>query len=75
MRKSVLYMILLLFCCTLRAQTPDGTDLFLTATAAYAEENYAQAKELLVRLHEQDPADDAVNYYLGLFCLLFRFIF
>jgi Tfp pilus assembly protein PilF len=66
MRKSVLYMILLLFCCTLRAQTPDGTDLFLTATAAYAEENYAQAKELLVRLHEQDPADDAVNYYLGL---------
>ena len=66
MRKSVLYMILLLFCCTLRAQTPDGTDLFLTATAAYAEENYAQAKELLVWLHEQDPADDAVNYYLGL---------
>ncbi len=66
MRKSVLYMILLLFCCTLRAQTPDGTDLFLTATAAYAEENYAQAKELLVRLHEQDPGDDAVNYYLGL---------
>jgi tetratricopeptide (TPR) repeat protein len=59
-------MILLLFCCTLRAQTPDGTDLFLTATAAYAEENYAQAKELLVRLHEQDPGDDAVNYYLGL---------
>ncbi len=66
MRKSVLYMILLLFCCTLRAQTPDGTDQFLTATAAYAEENYAQAKELLVRLHEQDPGDDAVNYYLGL---------
>ena len=66
MRKSVLYMILLLLCCALRAQTPDSTDLFLTATAAYAEENYAQAKELLVRLHEQDPADDAVNYYLGL---------
>ena len=66
MRKSVLYMILLLLCCALRAQTPDGTDLFLTATAAYAEENYTQAKELLVRLHEQDPADDAVNYYLGL---------
>ena len=66
MRKSVLCLVLLLLCCALRAQVAGGTDLFLTATAAYAEGQYAQAKELLTQLHAQDPSDDAVNYYLGL---------
>ena len=66
MRKSVLCLVLLLLCCALRAQVSGGTDLFLTATAEYAEGHYAQAKELLLQLHAQDASDDAVNYYLGL---------
>lgn len=66
MRKFAVYGILSLLCCGLRAQVADGTDRFLSAAAEYAEGRYAQAKALLVRLHEEDPADDAVNYYLGL---------
>ena len=67
MRKPVLYLVLLLFACSLRAQVvEDGTDLFLTATAEYSEGNYAHARELFRQLHGQDPEDDAVNYYLGL---------
>ena len=64
MRKLFLYTALCLLCCTLRAQTVD--DLFLTATAAYSEGQYTEAKSIFSKLHEQDPEDDAVNYYLGL---------
>ena len=60
------YLALLLTACCLRAQAPGGTDPFLQAAAVYAEGNYAAARELLRPLHAQDPADDAVNYYLGL---------
>ena len=66
MRKFFLYSALSLLCCILPAQGQTGDDLFLTAAAAYAEGQYAQAKPLFARLHEQDPDDDAVNYYLGL---------
>ena len=66
MRKYFLYASLCLLCCTLWAQEPTGDDLFLSAAAAYSEGQYAQAKLLFDRLHEQDPVDDAVNYYLGL---------
>ena len=67
MRKPLLYLVLLLFACSLRAQVvEDGTDLFLTATAEYSEGNYAHARELFRQLHGQDPEDDAVNSYLGL---------
>ena len=66
MRKLIVYWVLSLLCCGLRAQVADGTDRFLAAAAEYAEGRYGQAKELLARLHEEDPADDAVNYYLGL---------
>ncbi|MCR4860758.1 MAG: tetratricopeptide repeat protein [Bacteroidales bacterium] len=72
MRKSFLYVVLLLIGCSLWAQEPDGTDLFLTATAEYAEGQYAQAREKLQSLHAQDPQDDAVNYYLGLCELAMR---
>lgn len=66
MRKLVVYLLLSLSACILRAQTADGTDRFLAAAAEYAEGLYAPAKERLLRLHGEDPADDAVNYYLGL---------
>ena len=66
MRKFFLYSALSLLCCILPAQGQTGDDLFLTAAAAYAEGQYAQAKPLFARLHEQDPDDDAVNYYRGL---------
>ena len=66
MRKLLLYMALGLLCCTLRAQVAQGDDLFLTAAAVFAQGDTAQAKELFTQLHEQDPGDDAVNYYLGL---------
>ena len=67
MRKLLPYLILLLLGCSLHAQVvEEGTDLFLTATAEYAEEQYAQAREHLQQLHALDPEDDAVNYYLGL---------
>ena len=66
MRKFFLYASLLLLCCSLPAQGQTGDDLFLTATAVYAEGQYAQAKELFAQLHTQNPDDDAVNYYLGL---------
>ncbi len=66
MRKFFLYSALSLLCCILPAQGQTWDDLFLTAAAAYAEGQYAQAKPLFARLHEQDPDDDAVNYYLGL---------
>ena len=66
MRKLLLYTVLVLVCCPLRAQVNPDDDLFLLATAAYAEGQTAQAKELFAQLHAQDPADDAVNYYLGL---------
>ena len=64
MRKLFLYAALCLLCCTLHAQT--GDDLFLTATAAYSEGQYSQAKLMFSKLHQQNPEDDAVNYYLGL---------
>jgi tetratricopeptide (TPR) repeat protein len=64
MRKLFLYAALCLLCCTLHAQTDD--DLFLTATAAYSEGQYSQAKLMFSKLHQQNPEDDAVNYYLGL---------
>ena len=66
MRKFFLYAALFLLCCSLPAQGQTGDDLFLTATAVYAEGQYAQAKALFAQLHEQNPDDDAVNYYLGL---------
>ena len=67
MRKAfIAYLLLSLAVCCLRAQAPGGKDPFLQAAAVYAEGNYAAARELLRPLHEQDPADDAVNYYLGL---------
>ena len=66
MRKPVLYILLVTLCCALHAQAPSGSDLFLSAAAGYSEGNYAQAKEIFAQLHEQDPSDDAVNYYLGL---------
>ena len=67
MRKTVLLLALLSLCGILLAQVPDGgTDLFLRATAEYAEGHYAQARQTLQVLHAQDPGDDAVNYYLGL---------
>ena len=72
MRKLVLYMVLFAFACGLQAQTPDGTDRFLSATAQYAEGNYVQAKEILRQLHAEDPFDDAVNYYLGMSELALR---
>ncbi len=65
MRKFFLYAALFLLCCSLPAQGQTGDDLFLTAAAAYAEGQYAQAKTLFGQLYEQNP-DDAVNYYLGL---------
>ena len=67
MRKFfLLYASLCLLCCSLRAQERTDDDLFLSAAAAYSEGQYLQARSLFARLHEQDPADDAVNYYLGL---------
>ncbi|MBR6876367.1 MAG: tetratricopeptide repeat protein [Bacteroidales bacterium] len=66
MRKFFLYSALSLLCCIFPAQGQTGDDLFLTAAAAYAEGQYGQAKPLFAMLHEQDPDDDAVNYYLGL---------
>jgi len=72
MRKSVLCLVLSMLCCSLHAQVADSTDLFLTAAAEYAEGHYAQAKESFSRLHEQDPGDDAVNYYLGMCELALR---
>ena len=66
MRKFFLYASLCLLCCSLWAQEQTDDDLFLSAAAAYAEGQYAQAKTLFARLHEQNPGDDAVNYYLGL---------
>ena len=74
MRRSLLYTALLLLCFGLHAQVPDGegTDLFLTATAEYAEGHYEAAKTLFQQLHGQDPEDDAVNYYLGMCELALR---
>ena len=66
MRKFFLYASLCLLCCSLWAQERTDDDLFLSAAAAYSEGQYAQAKLLFASLHEQDPDDDAVNYYLGL---------
>ena len=66
MRKCVLCWMLILLCLGLRAQAPETADLYLSATAEYAEGHYARAKELLLPLHEADPSDDAVNYYLGM---------
>ena len=66
MRKLLLYLVLGLLCCTLRAQVKPDDGLFLSAAAAYAEGQIAEAKEAFSRLHAEDPSDDAVNYYLGL---------
>ena len=66
MRKFFLYASLCLLCCSLWAQERTDDDLFLSAAAAYSEGQYAQANLLFASLHEQDPDDDAVNYYLGL---------
>jgi tetratricopeptide (TPR) repeat protein len=66
MRRLLAYLWLILAVCSLRAQAPGGKDPFLQAAALYAEGNYGAARELLRPLHEQDPDDDAVNYYLGL---------
>ena len=44
MRKFFLYAALFLLSCTLPAQGQTWDDLFLTATAAYAEGQYGQAK-------------------------------
>ncbi len=66
MRKLILYTAMLLLGCSLWAQETGSTDRFLTAAAEYAEGHYAQAKAILQELNREDPADDAVNYYLGL---------
>ena len=68
MRKLFFCLILLLPGLSVPAQTPSRTveDPFLLATAVYAEGQYAEAKQLLLPLHAADPADDAVNYYLGM---------
>ncbi len=67
MRKSALYFLLFLLCCPLAAQSrQDLTDRFLEASAAYAEGQFVQARTLFRELHEADPEDDAINYYLGM---------
>lgn len=72
MRKLLLYLVLLLAGLSLRAQEPGITDRFLTATAEYAEGHYAQARAILQELNQEDPGDDAVNYYLGLCAMALR---
>lgn len=44
----------------------DSTSAFLSAVAAFAEEDYNSAHQALTALYEQDPSDDAVCYYLGM---------
>ena len=72
MRRLLAYLWLIPAACCLWAQAPGGADPFLQAAAVYAEGNYTAARELLRPLHEQDPGDDAVNYYLGLSELALR---
>ncbi len=71
-RRLLAYLWLIPAACCLWAQTPGSADPFLQAAAVYAEGNYAAARDLLRPLHEQDPGDDAVNYYLGLSELALR---
>ena len=66
MRKFISYLAVLLLCFSHQAQAQSPDSLFLSATAAYSEGQIAQAKEIFAQLHASDPADDAVNYYLGL---------
>ena len=66
MRKFISYLAVLLLCFSYQAQAQSTDSLFLSATAAYSEGQIVQAKEIFAQLHAQDPADDAVNYYLGL---------
>ena len=66
MRKLLSYLAVLLLCFSARAQAQSPDSLFLAATAAYAEGQIPQAREILAQLHAQDPEDDAVNYYLGM---------
>ena len=72
MRRLLAYLWLIPAACCLWAQAPGGADPFLQAAAVYAEGNYAAARDLLRPLHEQNPDDDAVNYYLGLSELALR---
>ena len=66
MRKLVSYLAVLLLCFSARAQAQSPDSLFLAATAAYAEGQIPQAREILAQLHAREPEDDAVNYYLGM---------
>ena len=66
MTKLVPYIIALLLPLSALAQVQDKTPLFLEAVAEYAEQQVDSAYAKLLRLHEETPEDDAVNYYLGL---------
>ena len=66
MRKLFTYLALFLLCFSARAQVETMDSLFLTAVAAYSEDNIPQARALFEQLYKLDPEDDAVNYYLGL---------
>lgn len=63
--------LLLLYCSTANAQQTQQTGLFLRAVAEYAEGGYEPARLKFEALHEQDPDDDAINYYLGM-CEMMR---
>ncbi len=67
MRKFFIsYIPLLLLCVCLSAQNVADSGQFLDAVSEYSEGKYQQARDRFASLLEAAPADDAVNYYLGL---------
>ena len=69
MRKLFLFFAFIICYCTINAQQPDASQLYESAKVYMRQGDYANASDLLVKAHEQDPAnlaiakDLAFNYY------------
>lgn len=66
MVKLLSYIAALSFSVSLFAAESSDSSLFLRAVAEYSEQKIDSAYVKFLKLYEDNPKDDAVNYYLGL---------
>lgn len=66
MVKLLSYIAALSFSVSLFAAENSDSSLFLRAVAEYSEQKIDSAYVKFLKLYEDNPKDDAVNYYLGL---------
>lgn len=66
MRKILTYILLLLVCTGIKAQTPQVENALIDAVLCFDEGKLAEARSILNVIAKMDSTNDAIHYYLGM---------